>query len=226
MVNKTKIKSAFTLAEVLITLVIIGIVAALTIPTAISKYQKQQYVAGLKKAYSVLSQVTNTIIAEEGSPKASVGGWASSYQNIFNLYKKHLNNAKECIDGSNCYNIGMVKNLDGSNEGNRDTSTTPKLILNDGTTVLLGGLDLSSDCSAGSVEGSGIYKYCASIFVDVNGARKPNKWGRDNFQFFITEDGLKPRGCGITNINYCHPNGIGMGHACACKVLQEGAMNY
>ncbi|MBP7212243.1 prepilin-type N-terminal cleavage/methylation domain-containing protein, partial [bacterium] len=50
-------KTAFTLAEVLITLGIIGIVAALTIPTLMNKSQKQQTVTALKKSYSTFSQV-------------------------------------------------------------------------------------------------------------------------------------------------------------------------
>ena len=52
-------KSAFTLAEVLITLVIIGVIAAITVPTLINKTNKQEYGSKLKKAYSTLSQVTN-----------------------------------------------------------------------------------------------------------------------------------------------------------------------
>ena len=51
-----KKKSAFTLAEVLITLGIIGIVAAMTLPALIQNYQKKQTVSQLKKAYSVISQ--------------------------------------------------------------------------------------------------------------------------------------------------------------------------
>lgn len=49
-------KKAFTLAEVLITLAIIGIVAALTIPTIVSKYQKMVIENGLKKTYAELQQ--------------------------------------------------------------------------------------------------------------------------------------------------------------------------
>ncbi|MBR6164001.1 type II secretion system protein [bacterium] len=41
---------AFTLAEVLITLVIIGVIAAITVPTLITKYQKEQTVTRLKKS--------------------------------------------------------------------------------------------------------------------------------------------------------------------------------
>ena len=52
---------AFTLAEVLITLGIIGVVAALTLPTLISNYKKQTYVTGLQKAYSVLNNMTKPL---------------------------------------------------------------------------------------------------------------------------------------------------------------------
>ena len=48
-------RAAFTLAEVLITLGIIGVVAAMTMPAIISSYQKKQTVSQLKKAYSLLS---------------------------------------------------------------------------------------------------------------------------------------------------------------------------
>lgn len=50
-----KYKKAFTLAEVLITLGIIGVVAAITIPGLITKYQKLATVVKLKKVYSQLN---------------------------------------------------------------------------------------------------------------------------------------------------------------------------
>ena len=59
-------KKAFTLAEVLITLLIIGVVAALTIPSVISNYQQQEFKTGLKKAVSVLNEAIQTNIALEG----------------------------------------------------------------------------------------------------------------------------------------------------------------
>ena len=51
-----KIKAGFTLAEVLITLGIIGIVAAMTIPGLIAKHQKIVTATQLKKAYTTLAQ--------------------------------------------------------------------------------------------------------------------------------------------------------------------------
>ena len=59
-------RKAFTLAEVLITLAIIGIVAALTIPSVISNYQQQEFKTGLKKAVSVLNEAIQMNISQDG----------------------------------------------------------------------------------------------------------------------------------------------------------------
>ena len=48
-------KKAFTLAEVLVTLGIIGVVVALTLPAVIANYRKKEYVSILKQSYSVLA---------------------------------------------------------------------------------------------------------------------------------------------------------------------------
>ena len=54
--SPTKVKFAFTLAEVLITLGIIGIVAAMTIPNLITKHQQKVTVTKLEKAISYINQ--------------------------------------------------------------------------------------------------------------------------------------------------------------------------
>ena len=59
-------KQGFTLAEVLITLGIIGVVAALTIPSLVSKYRKHVVETSLKKSYSVLSQILERSKADNG----------------------------------------------------------------------------------------------------------------------------------------------------------------
>ena len=60
------LKNGFTLAEVLITLVIIGVIAALTIPALMNKTNEQETVVAVKKAYSVLGQAYQRVIAENG----------------------------------------------------------------------------------------------------------------------------------------------------------------
>ena len=57
---------AFTLAEVLITLGIIGVVAAMTLPTIVTKYKRQTAENKLKKFYSVMNQAVQMSIAEHG----------------------------------------------------------------------------------------------------------------------------------------------------------------
>ena len=59
-------KKGFTLAEVLITLAIIGVVAALTIPSVIVKTQQQEFKTGAKKAISVLSQAMQLTEVKDG----------------------------------------------------------------------------------------------------------------------------------------------------------------
>ena len=61
-----KAKEAFTLAEVLITLGIIGIVASLTLPTIIEQHQKLETVTKIKKAYSTLSQAIERAKVDNG----------------------------------------------------------------------------------------------------------------------------------------------------------------
>ena len=64
--HSLKRKFAFTLAEVLITLGIIGVVAALTLPSFIQNYQKKLVETRLKETYSILSQMMQYAIAENG----------------------------------------------------------------------------------------------------------------------------------------------------------------
>lgn len=59
-------KKAFTLAEVLITLGIIGVVASMTLPALIQKNNEKQIVVRLKKLYSMLQQAHLNIINEYG----------------------------------------------------------------------------------------------------------------------------------------------------------------
>ena len=83
-------KIAFTLAEVLITLGIIGIVAEMTIPTIINKAEKIATLSMLKKEYSMLSSLFNTAVAENG-PITTWGlvGWGDT-TGMVNIYKTIL----------------------------------------------------------------------------------------------------------------------------------------
>ena len=210
----------FTLAEVLITLVIIGVIAAMTIPTLINKTNNQEYVSKLKKTYSTLTQATNQIIADEGTPRVDIGGWATSPDDMLTRYKKYLSRAKECTTGQSCIGNIQYSAMPGSSVANNYAIMLnyARLVLADGTFVNF--QTSNNDCSGAQI---GDYNICAYIHVDINGAKGPNVWGRDAFRFYLTEHGLLPTGCNYNNTNCKDANG---GQACTCVVLRENAMNY
>ena len=79
-----RFKRGFTLAEVLITLAIIGVVAAISIPSVISNSQQQEFKTGLRKAVSVLNSAITMNMAIDGE---------TPYDNV-DLYRylmKHMN---------------------------------------------------------------------------------------------------------------------------------------
>jgi len=213
-IKVSEIKYGFTLAEVLITLVIIGVIAAMTIPTLINKTQKQEYVSKLKKSYSAFAQATNKIIADEGTPP----NWVTSPENVYNMYKKYLVVAKDCNTESGCISSsGVYQQLQGGSN-DYDTNKYRKLVLSDGTIVIFEHESwVSSNCN---INQAGSKNICSYFNVDINGAKKPNTVGRDLFLFVIKEDGLYPAGCDTGNC----PSWAGLD--CACKVLRESAMNY
>ena len=65
---EVKMKKGFTLAEVLITLGIIGVVASMTLPAVISKNNDKIIISNLKKSYSVIQQAFFMAVQNSGSP--------------------------------------------------------------------------------------------------------------------------------------------------------------
>lgn len=98
--NITTKKSGFTLAEVLITLGIIGVVAAMTMPVLVSNYRKNVVETRLKKFYSSMNQAIKMAEAEYGDKE----GWQPKDTDDFwnNYLSKHLNyiNVEENSSGS------------------------------------------------------------------------------------------------------------------------------
>ena len=216
-------KYAFTLAEVLITLVIVGVIAALTIPTLMKNMHNHEYVAALKKTYAALSQATQLIISENGSPKGD-SSWLTDMDSIYDMYKKHLINAKDCGEGA-CEGDDKyyLTYLNGTKVGTNwfgVTRSHRKLILSDGAFLIFESTDKT--CSINNYVGNGSKDVCAKIYADVNGAKKPNQHGRDIFGFVLKANGLYPAGCDYpSNCDVKH-----IGFDCACKVLRENAINY
>ena len=212
-------KTAFTLAEVLITLGIIGIVAALTMPTLIQKYQERVTVNKVKKFYSVMSQAQLLAIKDHGyldEWDVPDGMTKESTEKLMSYFKPYLKIAKDCGTSSGCLQNGTIKFLNGNNHLNYDSSDRYyKLILNDGTYMWLrsaaGAYCTSSD--------TGVNVACGILWIDINGKNPPNTFAKDIFMFALVKNGIDVAG----NKGDCKLYSTGW--SCAEYVLQ-GNMDY
>ena len=182
---KTQSRQAFTLAEVLITLAVIGIVAALTMPTIITKYQKRIVVTRLEKDYALFNNMLRNAEAEHGFMQNwtfNLGDNLSS--DFFNTYvKPFLKIDKVCIPTSNECWADNVKSLSGLTGYLRNDETNRiSFIMPDGQSVYMWigrGAGLSGDSENKSI-------YHIQIKVDINGKSKgENTLGKDIFGMFI-----------------------------------------
>lgn len=189
-------KFAFTLAEVLITLGIIAIVAEVTIPSLVGSYQKIIYVTQLKKFYSEFTQGMKTYIASkecynlhctklfDGSSNSD-GDWSSKMDaEIANIFKtvKISHNGETTLQNNEKYLKG--------NGAYSTFATNYNYQTVDGYLVHIS--DVSADNCTGydtTTTDSRLKNFCAVVDVDVNGAKLPNKTGRDYFRFFLGNDG-------------------------------------
>ena len=104
-------KRAFTLTEVLVTLGIIGVVAALTIPTLIKNHQRQVHVIQLKKVYSELSQaLKESMVKKRALTLNEARTFDSGAESFFNTY---FAKSKICSGSAGCL-ADNYKKLDGS----------------------------------------------------------------------------------------------------------------
>lgn len=84
---RRKFKKAFTLAEVMITLAIIGVVAAVTIPVTLVNMQQREFQTGLSKAVSSLNQAILLSLALEGQTPYETANLFQYLSNTMNILK-------------------------------------------------------------------------------------------------------------------------------------------
>lgn len=217
-------KKAFTLAEVLITLGIIGVVAALTLPVLINKYQEHVTVNKFKKFYSIMSQAILMSINKSGYPNEwSVAGSAESgsgteqsAKDFAKYLKPHLKIVEDCGTKTGCLGYTeKVKTLNGNEHVNYDTYSNRiyyKLVLSDGSCTWF---RVPSPYCISADE-------CAVLFYDTNCNKLPNTIGRDIFTFDLRSNGKflpikdDTSDCKLT----------GGGWSCGLYILRNNNMDY
>jgi prepilin-type N-terminal cleavage/methylation domain-containing protein len=236
--TKKNIFSAFTLAEVLITLLIIGVVASLTIPAIIAETEKAETSTQVKKYQSVLQQAVLSIKNEYGSVLDSPLNSDEDYVNSWNTFKTHLNLVKDCgTTGSNCWGNGMYRYLNGDDWVNKNTDFGGKGILQDGSSIQFMARTYCSRNRSINLSGPLYNSNCTIVYIDVNGPKPPNQGGRDVFCWYINRnDTVYPLGSLDDIYGGCNKNssdtapnndgapGIGIG--CTAKIIKEGKIDY
>lgn len=215
--RKQSVSFAFTLAEVLITLGIIGVVAALTIPVLMNTYDKLQTVSKVKKAYSAMSQAIKLSEADNG-PNTTWDWGDTTNDNVRTSFLKYfapyLRIAQYCESYSDCgySEAAPFYEPNGTSEGTnlvyRPMRTT--VLLNDGSLLLVM-----------AFHGASVPDH--NIYIDINGPQKPNVLGKDVFLFYLYTNAFMPvaydQGYPYVQSN-CSASGVG--ETCAAKLMMDG----
>ena len=169
---------AFTLAEVLITLGIIGVVAAMTMPSLMQNYKRQQATARIKKFVSVINQALISAENDLGPREdwviegdASTEGNSDYAYNFLNTYIKPYIKSDD-IEKRRLFGMNMA------------------------TLRFVDGSQMSVKVGA-----------CYDIFYDINGEKGPNKKGKDIFVFILCKNGGCNSSSNQVRGMYCQPNG-------------------
>ena len=186
--SKNKSKFAFTLAEVLVTLGIIGVVAVLTVPNVISSYQKKVYVAQLQKAYNQISNAVALLMVDEEVDNLNDSslycdrdqmGDEACFERGGNFLKKYFKVLADCghDNYSKCFKDEKpVYKRNGS--------------LENGEAFPSGFWGYCVALNSGTIFCANCFNsWPFTVFVDVNGKKGPNTWGRDAFYFDVNYKG-------------------------------------
>ena len=174
-------KHAFTLSEVLITLGIISVVAAMTLPTLVKNYQKSVTVNRPKSVYSILYQAVRRSEVDNGTldtwdiPAKSTA-YEPSKTFATTYFTPYLKNVQEC-KGKHCLS-DVSYDIDGTKRVNKSELYT--LVLANGTTIYF--------FPRGNI---------VEIGIDINGKQAPNTRGKDKFTLIVSKNAISSDYFGI-----------------------------
>ena len=209
-------RCAFTLAEVLITLGVIGVVAAMTLPSLIADYKEKELVTRAKRSYSVIMNAINAYNADNESlgDNSTLMDYSKTSEEIITEFSKYFNGAVLCKqNGKQKCNLSYkIKLLEAQNDGEGKNQTSSMfsdaILLSDGSIVGLwrettspgscyyefthcdtdtdGNYIKNPDGSCQSTDYTS--NRCGRIMVDTNGNKGPNRFGSDVFIFQVGQN--------------------------------------
>ena len=187
--NEASMKKSFTLAEVLITLGIIGVVAAMTLPTLVQNYKEQETVTRVKKFYSVIAQAYKLAVLENGPfdtwgledsvSEVDDDGNTSHSENSLKQYDLFIQKLKPYLK-----NVKYEK----VNDDKTNNTNTRGLVLIDGTSIAAMWLK-PSRCSANPLNS------CGDFYIVTDSGQMRDKNGKIRnrvFAFQIYKEQILP----------------------------------
>ena len=207
-----KKRNAFTLAEVLITIAILGIVAVMVMPIITTDVNKHTWTNGLRTAVSNLSNAFEQMMAIDITNRLE---GTNLWQNIINAPVVSANNdvRNELGRYLSITDMGTgipdgVTIIDQNNaEAGADVGDTVRFHLSNGTILYMRLYDAgrnrktSQECRTIKSNGGSLCSWVADMYVDVNGIKRPNRIGDDIYYFYLGSDGrLYPYGSNDVNL--------------------------
>lgn len=164
--------SGFTLAEVLITLGVIGVVSALTMPTLVANHQKQSTLVQLKKAYQIFSEAVERALEDNGGFIIVTEEMAQAHTVEGNVAPFTSQYIDPYLKGVQPYKGKNLPILSASKQG---TFIIPYYKSDkNGPMCISNGM-----CYWVHMHSAG--PNYTTLFVDLNGPKGPNRAGRDVF---------------------------------------------
>jgi prepilin-type N-terminal cleavage/methylation domain-containing protein len=197
-----KKKKAFTLSEILITMSIIGFVAAVTIPAMVMDYLRTQFITGAKSTFAQGNYILKKINADRECDNdlkcTGLFNAGTNSQTLGGEIVKYFKVVQNCgvSTNQNCWPANTNDNFNGTSGTNTNFNTSNyyyKFQGVDGKSYAIHNYteDFVADCgnngSTGALGGNSFMtQVCGVIIVDINGYRAPNTKGKDTFIYYIT----------------------------------------
>lgn len=198
--RKTKYSFGFTLAEVLITVGIIGVVSALTVPTLVKNHQRQVYVTQLHKVYNEILSATERYMNDQRVDDLRESDLGTKKpEAIRSFVKNYFKVVKDCgtrynDGGSNQCFGDSYESIDGSvvtNQKNHQCQTVFTLPSGAAVCADIGPMEAIKIDDENSITSSfgNSESFVIGMEIDVNGTQGPNIYGRDMFAMVVYPDG-------------------------------------
>ena len=210
-------KDGFTLAEVLVTLGIIGIVAVMTLPGLIAKYRDKVYIVQVKKSYAAIQSAFNAAAFEMSGDSKNIASIfdTGTIEDAAKLIFKHMKVLKTCMPDTEGCTVDTVKFPMAMNDGygnsrGIDMKFRYRVVLQDGSNVAVSKFNNEGGCLTTFTnyekDGNGNYIFdddgnripvvsqeyqCGQLIIDGNGMKGPNQLGADVFFFIIAPDRIR-----------------------------------